>query len=113
MSITIIVIVSALMAVLIGAKIYFEYRQEEAHKEAKQQEDVFSDLQSYVINPHEFAGEVKDQPAVVEQPKADTPEPVEVQDINSAAALEEAKPKPKKKKRYYGKQKPKIKAPKK
>ena len=114
MSITIVVLVSTLMAVLIGAKIYFEHKQEEALEQAKREEDAFADLQSFIINPTEFPGAIKDQPVAIEQPieeqpKADTPEPVEIQDINSAAALAEVKPKPKKKRRYYGKPKPKAK----
>lgn len=95
MSTIVIVSVCAAIAAIIGLRVYFEHRQED-------DEDVFSDLQSFVINPTESTV----TPVAIEekpenQPIAEAPSPTfaDVENINSAEAQAEAKPK--KKKRYY------------
>lgn len=88
MSITLIVVISALMASLIGLKVYLENKEEEQTK--ANNEDQFSDLQTLIINPVESTVTIE-QPTIVEStPEAETANVV-------------AEPKPKKKKRYYGK----------
>lgn len=98
MSTIVIVSVCAAIAAVIGLRVYFEHK-EERELENSSKEDVFSDLQAFVINPTESTI----TPAVVEQENqhvADTQVPaiVNVEPINSPAGLAETKPK---KKRYY------------
>lgn len=104
MSTIVIVSVCAAIAAVIGLRVYFEHKQEKELEDSTK-EDVFSDLQSFVINPIE--SEVT--PVAIEEktqnePITDTPPQsiIEVEPINSTVALTETKPK---KKRYYPKKK--------
>lgn len=98
MSITLIVVISALMASLIGLKIYFENKQEEQLKAIENTEEVFDDLKTIVVNATEPALTVE-QPTVVDF----TPTTEEVKPVDQTVA----EVKPKKKRRYYGKPKAK------
>lgn len=100
MSTTVIILVCTAIAALIGLRTYFEHK-EEKESENTGKEDVFSDLQSFIINPVQSTGTpVAVEEKVENEHVVDTQAPavVEVESINSAAALEETKPK---KKRYY------------
>lgn len=104
MSITLIVIVSTVMASLIGLKIYFEYRQEKQLEKAKQ------DLEKETKKETHFTQEealVAHQPVITEEPQESKPKfdlvnptYAGIENINSEAVLKENKPKTKKK-RYY------------
>ena len=105
MSTIVIVSICTAIAAVIGLRVYIEHKQEK-----QEENDIFADLQMFVVNPQESSV----TPAAVEekpenQPVAEAPSPtfVDVENINSAAAKAELKPK--KKKRYYGKRKPQIK----
>lgn len=109
MSTIVMVLICVAVVTIIGLRVYFEHK-EETDKEDATKEDVFADLQAFVINPKESTA----TPVAIEekpenQPVSDTPNPaiIEVEPINSAAAKAELKPK--KKKRYYGKKKLAIK----
>lgn len=112
MSIIVIVSICAAIAALIGLRVYIEHKQEDDKQleNIGKEEEAFYNLQAFVINPQESTA----LPSTVEeksenQPKVDTPNPtfVDVENVNSAAALAENKPK--KKKRYYGNRKPQAK----
>lgn len=94
MSTILIVSICVAIAALIGLRVYFEYRQEDDKQVENigKEEDAFYDLQAFVTNPQE--------PTVT--PVAETPNPtfVDVEPVNSAAAVKEVKQR--KKKRYYG-----------
>lgn len=104
MSTIVIVSICAAIAAVIGLRVYFEHKHEKELENANK-EDVFSDLQSFIINPTES---VTTPVAIEEKPESkpavDTPSPsiIDVEPINSAVALAETKPK---KKRYYPKKK--------
>lgn len=97
MSTIVIVLICAAIVALIGLRAYFEHKEESESKD-QSKEDVFADLQAFVINPTE--SEVTPDEKPENQPVADVSNPtiLEVEPINSAAAVTETKPK---KKRYY------------
>lgn len=100
MSLTLIIIVSTVMASLIGLKIYFEYRQENELEKSKQ--DLENDVhftQEEVIAAHQPVAVEKSQEAEVKI-DAINPTYTNIESINSVVALKENKPKTKKK-RYY------------
>jgi len=96
MSVTIIVILMAVVAALVGVKVYLEHKEETKSQETKET-DVLQHLNTYIVNPvnNEITlVEEKEEIKVVENPvdfKTTDPEP----------AVEQ--PKKKKKKKYYGK----------
>ena len=101
MSTIVIVSICAAIAAVIGLRVYFEHKEEKELEKAGN-EDAFSDLQAFVMNPYEST----DTPVAIEekpenQPVAEAPSPTfaDVENINSTEAQAEAKPK--KKKRYY------------
>lgn len=101
MSTIVIVSICAAIAAIIGLRVYIEHKQEKELEKAGN-EDAFSDLQAFVINPHESTV----TPVAIEEksenePVAEAPSPTfaDIENINSAEAQAEAKPK--KKKRYY------------
>lgn len=97
MSITLIVVISAVMAFLIGLKIYLENKEEQQVKEEVKQ-DSFKDAHTIVINPVDSTVTTVETPA---------PTLVDVESTNAVVAVVEEKPK--KKKRYYVKKKPSAK----
>lgn len=114
MSLTIIVLVSTVMAALIGLKIYFEYNQEkELEKQKQELEKEQENASRFTLEEFLASNQLI---AIEEVPKnqlkldfetpvesAESTAIVEVEPINSAAALAETKPK--KNKHYYPKKK--------
>lgn len=105
MSTIVMVLICVAVVTIIGLRVYFEHK-EETDKEDATKEDVFADLQAFVINPKESTATpiaIEEKPE--NQPVSDTPNPavIEVEPINSTAA--EAELKPKKKRYYYPKKK--------
>ncbi len=96
MSVTIIVILMAVVAALVGVKVYLEYREEKKLEETKK-DDVFEDLNTYIVNP------VKNEIVVVEEKEEIkvVENPVDFKTTDPEPAVEVEKKKPKK--RYYGK----------
>lgn len=87
MSITLIVLLAALMASLIGLKVYFEHRQEKEFEEAKSTGEFAQEEAMAVEQVVETEPKIKEPSIIV----------VDVENTNS----EETVAKPKKKKRYY------------
>jgi hypothetical protein len=96
MSLTLIVIIAAVAACIIGIKVYLEYKEEKTFQKAKEI-DAFEDLHALVVNPVEgeiVLAEKKEDIKVVENP-------IDFKTADPNPAVET--PKKKAKKRYYGK----------
>ena len=96
MSVTLVVVLLAVVSALVGIKVYLEYKEEKKIEEVKEA-DAFQDFNALVINPVEgeiVLAEKKEEIEVVENP-------IDFKTTDPNPALET--PKKKTKKRYYGK----------